>query len=116
MVLSSIVKVCHSIVKVCHGCHGFVMSLSWFVMVCHGLSRFVIKLSWFVTVTKWHKKRAFLTMKKKACKVWSKRALFFDFPVSVLTGFFDEGPVTKRDKLFVTMTKRDKACCHDFWS
>ena len=43
-------------------------------------------------------------MTNKVSIVWSKRALFFDFPVSVLTGFFDEGPVTKRDKLFVTMT------------
>ena len=119
MVLSRIVKVCHSIVMVCHGCHGFVMSLSWFVMVRHGLSRFVIKLSWFVTVTNRDKKRAFLTMTKKVCIVWSKRALFFDFPVSRLKGIFDERSVTKRakwHKLFFTMTKRDKACCHDFWS
>ena len=104
MVLSSIVKVCHSIVKVCHGCHGFVMSLSWFVMVCHGLSRFVIKLSWFVTVTNRDRKRAFLTMTKKVVGAWSKRALFFDFPVSVLTGFFD----LVTHFFFVTMTICDK--------
>ena len=104
MVLSRIVKVCHSIVKVCHGCHGFVMSLSWFVMVCHGLSRFVIKLSWFVTVTNRDRKRAFLTMTRKVRIVWSKRALFFDLSVSRLTGFFD----LVTHFFFVTMTIRDK--------
>jgi hypothetical protein len=88
MVLSRIVKVCHSIVKVCHGCHGFVMSLSLFVMVCHGLSRFVIKLSWFVTVTKWHKKRAFLTIKTKSLRSVVRTRPFFRFSGHCADRFF----------------------------
>ena len=114
MVLSWHIKVCHDDCQglswYCQELSRFVIVLSRFVMVvmvCHGLSRFVTVCHKVVMVCHrdkpWQKKGLF-DHDKKSLYSRVKSALFFDFSVSVMTGFF----YVFTRFFFVTITICDK--------